>query len=78
VARDDTEAATTSLTDILNALHHSELTDAVYLFANCPHVAVAPSPSPDAGDAEVVPAFVECPVCGVPRRVMGFDATRGD
>jgi hypothetical protein len=64
-----------TLTDILNALHHGDLIDAVYL-GDCGHEIPAPAPAPG-DDSETWPAFVECPTCGVPRRVLGYDATGG-
>ena len=38
----------------------------------CGHWAPAPAPRPENGDAEILPAWVECPRCGIPQRVDGY------
>jgi len=48
------------------------MSERAYYDLACGHQAPAPPPSPTNGDAEVMPPFVECPVCGVPRRWQGY------
>jgi hypothetical protein len=38
----------------------------------CGHLTPAPAPARDNGDAEICPAWIECPVCGMPKRWQGY------
>lgn len=57
---------------VVNALVGAAKAQHVYVLARCGHCADAPPPRPEHGDAEVVPMFVDCPTCGVPRHVIAY------
>jgi hypothetical protein len=62
-----------SVADVVDAIVRFGLGTHPYEYVlRCGHEAPAPIPSVLHGDEEVRPAFVDCPVCGVPRIVDAY------
>jgi hypothetical protein len=62
----------TTVGEVVDALVGNGFGRHVYELARCGHCAEAPDPHPYLLEAELLPAFVDCPECGVPRRVLGY------